>query len=244
MATAGKWMFFIGLILGLVALGVVIWGGTQVVQATDALTQDTITVEGETTVPMQSQSMRFIIAEGNDTPVCTVTAADGTNVPVGSDEVISDLASDETGQIIGTITADEAGDYTVACTGGTVTVSGSLGSSVLIGAVAAGLGLVALLPLGLLTLIGLILWLVGRSRNKRADQDAGGYGYSTSTGSGYVDGPGYVDGQGYGNAPGYGPPPSSPSSPSTSDPYAPPPPPPGYGPGAGGSEDPAGGSRG
>lgn len=241
MATAGKWMFLIGLILGLVALGVVIWGGTQVVRASDAFTQDTITVEGQTTVPMQSQSMRFIIAEGNNTPVCTVTAADGSNVPVGSDDVVSDLAADGTGQIIGTITADEAGDYTVACSGGPVTVSGSLGSSVIISTVAAGLGLVALLPLGLLTLIGLILWLVGRSRNKRADQGGGGYGYSTSTGSGYVDGPGHVDGQGYGNAAGYGAPPSS-SSPS--DPYAPPPPPPGYGPGAGGSDGPSGSSRG
>ena len=104
------------------------------------------------------------------------------------------------------------------------------------GVLAAGLGLLALLGFGFLTLIGLILWLVGRNRDKKAMDGPGGYGYSTSSGYGQSQGYGAPPSPGYGQQ-GYGQGPQDrtqqwgtpgqqpPAQGSTDNPWAAPPPP-------------------
>lgn len=231
MRTAGKWMFFVGLVLSLLTVGVLVWGGNQAFRAFSALEGDTIPVDGRTSVSMPEGGVRFILSEGAPAPSCTVTDPEGATVPTAADDAVADLASDAQYSIVGTIAASEPGDYTVECTGGTASVSGLLPTSALLGATAAALALVALVPLGLLTLLGLILWLVGRSRDRRAAMDAGPGGGTTS-GYGYQPPPPAGHGQ---RAP------EDPTSPSAgqgqADPWAPPPPPgrrpddPGHGPG-------------
>lgn len=178
MRTAGRWMFFIGLILSLVTVAATIWGGVQVFRAATAMESSTIPVEGATTVPMAERSMRLIVSSGTDDPSCTVTAPDGSSVPTTPDQAMRDFAADQQYRVVGTITATSAGDYTVECSA-PAEITGALPASAVIGATAVALGLLALIPLGILTLVGLILWLVGRSRDRKAALAPGvswGYG--------------------------------------------------------------------
>ena len=140
--------------------------------------------------------------------------------------------------LVGTYTAATAGEHSFECEGGDAMLTPGFSGDQLGGIIAAGLGFLALLPLGLLTLIGLILWLVGRGKDRRALQQPVGPGGYGGHGHGYdgnssaygqtQDTPGW---QGYGQ--GAPPPPSSGQSwpppeessggPSTTDPYASPP---------------------
>lgn len=255
MRTAGKWIFFIGLVLSLVTLAATIWGGVQVFRAATAMESSTIPVEGATTVPMTDRSMRLIISSGTETPSCTVTAPDGSSVPTTPDQAMRDIATDQQFRVVGTITAEAAGDYTVECSG-PAEITGALPASAVVGGTAVALGLLALIPLGILTLVGLILWLVGRGRDRKAALAPGvSWGYGDQPGPAQYGseqyGQGYGGGAGRGNEPGssnqpgptpgpynqpgstpgpYNQPGSTPGSSnrpgSSTDPYGPPPPPP------------------
>lgn len=233
MRTAGRWMFIVGLVLSLVTLGVTVWGASQAWRTFSAMESDLVAVEGATTVPMPERSMRAIVTTAAEDPSCTVTAPDGSSVPTAVDGAVMDMASGEQFRVVGTITADEAGDYTVECTGGQAQVTGALPATAVIGISAAALGVLALVPLGLITLLGLILWLVGRSRDRKAAL-ATGAGYSQSHGHGQERPPypGSYGSYGSGGAQGYGQSPARPTDPpapepgrAPTDPWAPPPPP-------------------
>ncbi|WP_202613509.1 hypothetical protein [Ornithinimicrobium cerasi] len=228
MRTAGKWMFLIGLLLSLITAGVMIWGGSQAFRAFSAMENDLIPVEGTTTVSMPERSIRAIVSSSAEEPQCTVTDPDGVSVPTTPDQAVSDLAAGEQYRVVGTITAAEAGDYTVECSGGAAQVTGALPASGVIGITAAALGALALVPLGIITLLGLILWLVGRSRDRKAAL-APGVGYRQGQPVGYGQSQGYGEGQqGYGQSQtqgqrGYGQGQGAGQEPH--DPWAPPPPP-------------------
>ncbi|OLT22208.1 hypothetical protein BJF81_13235 [Ornithinimicrobium sp. CNJ-824] len=242
MTKAGKIMFFVGLVLSVLSLIAVVWGTTQTVRVAQNMMDDTITVSGDTTVPMSQGGSRMILTEGGQEPTCTVTAPDGSDVAVTQDAAFSDLGDAQV-QLVGSFTAVQSGDHTITCDA-PAQLTPELSASSAMGVLAAGLGLLALLGFGFLTLIGLILWLVGRSRDKKATNGPGGYGYSTSSGYGQGQGygappsPGYgQQGSGYGQQ-GYGQPGSAdgnqqwgtpgqqpPSQGSTDNPWAAPPPP-------------------
>ncbi|MFK5645207.1 hypothetical protein ACI3ET_01645 [Ornithinimicrobium sp. LYQ121] len=242
MTTAGKWMFFIGLILSVITLGVGIWGITQAVNDFSDLEQSMVDVAADesVSVPMTDNSTRMIFADAGSGASCTVTDPDGSSVAVGSDSTFDQMASEEGLDLIGTFTSTQAGDYSVECTSA-VQVGPELRLADMLGAVAAGLAFLALVPLGLLTLLGLILWLVGRSKDRKAELGTSGYGYGPgrqpypqqgydqqgSSGQNYPP-QGYGE-QGYGQQgqsyPQDSPPPPQASGGSTTDPYAPPPPP-------------------
>ncbi|QFG68094.1 hypothetical protein [Ornithinimicrobium pratense] len=198
MTTAGKWMFIIGLVLSVITAGVMIWGFFQVVNAAEAIESESTSLSSPQTVTMDNGDRRIVLANSPGAVTCTVTLPDGTEQPLdGSD--VDDVAADATTMtVIGGHAATTAGDHTFACEGGEAHLSGPIDSAFLIGAAAAGLALLALFPLGLITIIGLILWLVGRSRDKREQQGpmhAGGPGYGAPYGQ-----QGYGQ-QGYGQAP-------------------------------------------
>jgi hypothetical protein len=216
-------MFLIGLVLSVITLGIGIWGITQAVNDFSDLEQSMVDVAADdaTAVPMAANSTRMIFAESGSAASCTVTDPDGASVEVGSDATFDQMASEDGMDLIGTFRSTDAGDYSVECTSA-VQVGPELRLGDMMGALAAGLAFLALVPLGLLTLLGLILWLVGRSRDNRAAVGTTGYGY----------GPGQTPypqdhGQGYGQGSSY--PADSPSpranDASATDPYAPPPPP-------------------
>lgn len=198
MTTAGKWMFIIGLVLSLITAGVMVWGFVQLVNAAESMESEAVSLSSPQSVTMGEGESRFVLADSSGAVSCTVTPPGGTEQPLsGSD--FDDAAADATTMtVIGGHAATVAGEHTFACEGGEARLSGPIGSSALVGAGAAGLALLALFPLGLITIIGLILWLVGRSKDKKqqAAMQAGGPGYGAPYGQ-----PGY--GQGYGQQ-GYG----------------------------------------
>lgn len=178
MRTAGRWMFLVGLVLSLLTVGVMVWGGTQVFRAATALDEaGTTQVEGATTLTMGERSLRLIVSSASEVPTCTVTDPSGAAVPTTADPNLDVITADQQYRVVGSITARSAGDYTVECTG-PAEVTGELPASAIAGATAGLLGFLALLPLGLLTVVGLIMWLVGRSRDRKAATAPGvGWGY-------------------------------------------------------------------
>ncbi|WP_022921564.1 hypothetical protein [Ornithinimicrobium pekingense] len=202
MTTAGKVLFFVGLALSVIAVIVGIWGINRAIQDFSAMEADAFPVEGTATVPMQDGDVRFILAEPGTDPACTVTGPDGADVPVVAETALDDAAAQEGTSLVGTFTAGAAGEHTVTCESA-AELSPALGFRDAIGLGTAGLAFLALFPLGFITLLGLVLWLVGRSRDRKAAAGPGGYGYSTSSGYGDASyGQGYGQ-QGYG-APGPG----------------------------------------
>lgn len=227
MTTPGKVLFFLGLLLSLVAVAVAVWGVTSTVRTASTMQADAIQVQQDTatTVPMEADRVRLILADPGTEPSCTVAAPNGQDVPVSQDPAF-DAAAQEGLVVVGTFTAQTAGEHTVTCDAPAM-ISPSLGLSDVTGIVAAGIAFLALFPLVLLTLLGLVLWLVGRNRDKKAALAASGYGtgpggYGTDAG-GY-DPRGYDPRGGYQDTPPPGsggwqsspPPPPGPSS----DPYA------------------------
>lgn len=196
MTAPGKWMFIIGLVLSVITAVVMVWGFMQVVGGVQAMEEEATSLSSPQTVTMEAGESRFVLASSPGSASCTVTLPDGTERPL--DQATSnDVPTDETtDDLAGSYTAETAGEHTFACEGGgSVQLSGPFGSAFLIGAGVAGLALIALLPLGLVTIVGLILWLVGRSRDKKALQGPG-YGQPPYGQQGYGQ-------QGYGQ-PGYG----------------------------------------
>lgn len=260
MTTAGKVIFFVGLALTVIAVIVGIWGINRAIQDFGEMADDAVSVQGAATVPMEADDIRFILAPQGTDPVCTVAGPSGTDVPVESDSALEDAAaSGEGNTVVGAFTATEAGEHTVTCdTPAELSPALDIGDAVGVGA--AGLAFLSLFPLGFITLLGLVLWLVGRNRDKKSAIGPGGYGYSTSSGYGthgypeqgygaqgqsYQDqgygaqGQSYQD-QGYGaqgqggdGQPGHGTPP--PPGPADGSPYGTPPPP-----GGGTGADPGG----
>ena len=250
MRTAGKWMFVIGLVLSLLAVGAVVWGITSATRTYEEMSRNQVALEGPTTVPMQSGQLRLILAEPTASPSCTATAPDGSDAPIEVDDTLGDIAQEQDHlRVVGSFVADRSGDYTVECDGAGAVLSGPVDASAVGSVAALALGLLSLLPLGLLTVVGLILWLVGISKDRRAALAApapggygpGGYGQPNYGQQSYGQ-------QSYGqqsSTPSYGQPPSDyppqpPSSfappASTTDPYAAPPADP-YGPPPGRSSE-------
>lgn len=222
MTTAGKWMFIIGLILSIIAAGAAIWGVSRTVDVAQRMESQSVRLTSPQTVAMEQGDSRMVLNDvGAGSTSCTVTLPDGTQTDLEAPDATQDqIMQDAQMEIVGVHTAQTAGEYEFSCEGGDAMLTPGISMNDLGGAVAAGLGLLALLPLGLLTLIGLILWLVGRGRDKKALQtpvgsSGSGYAYGPDQGYGQTSG-GYGQTSGdYGQSQGYG--------------QVPPPPPQGYG---------------
>lgn len=227
LTTAGKIIFFIGLVLSLVALAVGIWGFSQLMSSLDTWEDDSIVVQGSESVPMDLDDTRFILADEGTDPACTVAGPSGQDVPVTSDPTLDQAAAQEGMGVLGSFTATEAGQYTVTCDS-PARLTPAIGMSDVLG-LGALLGFLALFPLGFLTLLGLVLWLVGRSRDKKAalaPQQAGpGYEYGYGAPAGYQPGPTYGTGAHPGppSAPGSAGQPSMPAADPQASPWATPP---------------------
>lgn len=207
LTTAGKWMFIIGLVLSLITLAVTVWGGVQTARGIDSAQRGAVSLSSPQQVSMEAGEMRMVLSESSAGAGCTVTLPDGTEQGLEQDDLTTMDAGGSDVQPIGTFMAESAGEHTFSCDAAGTQLTGPVPSSAVFGIFAAALGALALLPLGLITIIGLILWLVGRSRDKKALQEpVGSHGYGQPYGQqgygGYPqDTPGYGQ-QGYGGQPG------------------------------------------
>ena len=180
MTTAGKWMFIVGLVLSIIAAGVAIWGFSRAAGMVDDFSSDATSLQGgEATVPMEEGDLRMVLDEtGGSSTTCTVTLPDGSQGQLAADSSLEGGTEGVT--IVGTYQATTSGDHTFSCDGGSPALTPNLDFSAMIGAGVGAIAILGLFPLGLLTIIGLILWLVGRGRdNRAAAAPAGGYGYGT-----------------------------------------------------------------
>lgn len=208
LTTAGKWMFIIGLILSILVGAVIAWGAFQGSQMISGFEDGETQMEGgQATVAMEEGDMRFVSSTTTgETPTCAVTLPDGSEAPLSNDSMMDTGDPQVDAQIVGSYSATTAGEHTFTCEGGSTTLSPSISMSAIIGFGIAGVGILLLIPLIILTVVGLIMWLVGRGKDKRAAQEPpGGYGYGT--GHAYPQqGYGQPQDQGYPQAPqqGYG----------------------------------------
>lgn len=174
MKTFGKILFFLGvlsLVLGIIGA---VLAGTTFKEVSDFVDQQQ-SIEGSTTVSMDEDETRMLLGPDADSSACTVQGATlGDLAPGTSAEVNNE-------NILGTITADTAGDVTVTCSEPGYALSGpaDMGAFMKL-----GLGLAAaifLIPLGLLLmLVGGLLWFFGRRKNKQQQ-------YSSYTNGEYSD---------------------------------------------------------
>ncbi len=218
MTTAGKWMFLIGLILTVLAGILAAWGVSRTVDMAQQMESESVSLAGGAqSVTMEEGATRMVVTESGAAGIsCTVTLPDGSTTSLdGGDEMADSALQDTEFGLVGTFTATSAGEHSFECEGGDAMLTPGFSADQLGGIIAAGLGFLALLPLGLLTLIGLILWLVGRGRDRRALQQPVGPGGYGGHGSGYggdssaygqtQDTPGWQGQQGYGQGQqGYG----------------------------------------
>ena len=213
LTTAGKWMFIIGLVLSVVVGIAVVWGGVQGARMISGFQDGGTPMEGgQATVAMDEGDFRLVTTEASGaTPTCTVTAPDGTESALTQDGTFDTGDPQADAAVVGTYQATVTGEHTFTCEGEAATTLSpnvSLGATVALGV--AALGLLLLIPLLIITVVGLVMWLVGRSRDKKAvDGPPGGYGYGT--GHAYPQqGYGPPQDSGYPQAPqqGYGQPPS------------------------------------
>ena len=137
MTKAGKIMFFVGLVLSVLSLIAVVWGTTQTVRVAQNMMDDTITVSGDTTVPMNQGGTRMVLTEGAQAPTCTVTAPDGSDVAVTQDAAFQDLGDAQV-QIVGSFTAVQSGEHTITCDA-PAQLTPELSASSAMGVLAAGL---------------------------------------------------------------------------------------------------------
>lgn len=182
LTTAGKWMFIIGLILSVLVGAVIAWGAVQGSRMISGFEDGETQMDGgQATVAMEEGDMRFVSSTTTgETPTCTVTLPDGSETPLPGDTMMDTGDPQVDAQIVGSYSATTAGQHTFTCEGGSTTLSPSISMSAIIGFGIAGVGILLLIPLLILTVVGLIMWLVGRGKDKRAEQEPpGGYGYGT-----------------------------------------------------------------
>lgn len=203
LTTAGKWMFIVGLVLSLIAAGVMIWGFMQAGNLVEYSEDGTPLEGGTATVAMEEGDMRMVVDESGGTgTTCTVTGPDGTESPLDTSTAVS--GGGQEGSIVGSYQATASGDHTFACEGGDASITPNVDFGAMVGIGIGAIALLALLPLGLITIVGLIMWLVGRGRDKRAlDAPAGGYGYGYGQGAPQQGGYSGQQQQGYGDQQGY-----------------------------------------
>lgn len=182
MTSAGKWMFIIGLVLTVLAGILAAWGVSRTVDLAQQMESESVALAGgPQSVTMEEGATRMVVTESGAAGIsCTVTLPDGSTTSLSGGDAMADSALQDTEfGLVGTYTAATAGEHSFECEGGDAMLTPGFSGDQLGGIIAAGLGFLALLPLGLLTLIGLILWLVGRGKDRRALQQPvgpGGYG--------------------------------------------------------------------
>lgn len=178
---AGKILLIVGAIIVVIALAVGIALTAVGAKSYDDADTDSTIFVGATTLDLEAgTTYQVYVHDDAEEATCTATAADGsTSEPGTADGATFDDSYDYSWKSASAFTVPADGSYEVACTPAEqeVEVGTEPGSDARTGALTA-LGGVAVLaagtPLGILLLIiGLVLFLVGRSRAKAAQASPG-----------------------------------------------------------------------
>lgn len=174
----GAVLFWVGLVLTLVSLIATVASGFSLARNAEGL-EDARAVIGSTTVTLQAGELRGIVKESTQDPdpACAVTGPDGAQVPVRGAGQMSSEWGLVSFLVVADFEATTSGEHTVSCEGSAATlippvgVDGLLGGAFVIVAGVLGMGFGVTLAL-----IGVVLWLVGRSQSsKAAAQGPSGY---------------------------------------------------------------------
>jgi hypothetical protein len=173
----GAVLFWVGLVLTLVSLVATVASGFSLARNAEGL-EDARAIVGSTTVTLQAGEVRGIVKESTQDPdpSCAVTGPDGAEVPVRGAGELSSQWGLLSFIVVADFEATASGDHTVSCEGSAATlippvgVDGLLGGAFVIVAGVLGMGFGVTLAL-----IGLVLWIVGRSQSSKAMQGPTGY---------------------------------------------------------------------
>ncbi len=149
---------------GGIALGVVGIGGS-VSKVSDG---EVISGTGQVTLEAD-ESLQLYRRQGDTPPSCTMQTPDGQPPASGTSQSSSITIQGDTWQSFDSFRTTASGDYVLSCTGGDVLVAPPLS----IGGIFAGVGGILLAVFGGLgglafLAIGIVLWIIGRSRRRQA----------------------------------------------------------------------------
>ncbi|MBM9464024.1 hypothetical protein JL108_11245 [Aeromicrobium sp. YIM 150415] len=149
---------------GGVALGVIGIGGS-VSKVGDG---EVISGAGQITLEAD-EDLQLYRRQGDATPSCTMQTPDGEPPARGTSQSSSVTVHGDTWRSFDSFRTTTAGDYVLSCTGGDVLVAPPLS----IGGIFAGVGGILLAVFGglggvALLVVGIILWIIGRSRRRQA----------------------------------------------------------------------------
>ncbi|MGJ3508370.1 hypothetical protein [Enemella sp. A6] len=175
----GKILFFGGLIATIVALALGIGGLVYALSAVTSTVRDSPSGMGEVSTQSPSDATWYVFADSPSFSECVARGPEGDDIEIRRPNGSMTFTVDGR-QVhrIAEFTADKAGQYQVECDANSGTIrlveadkaTGGIGWMI-----AAPFLIVGGIFLGLLTLLGLILWLVGRSREKSAPVTPGPY---------------------------------------------------------------------
>ena len=177
MAKAGKIIFFIGIIGLVLVIGGAIFMGVfsfgKISSTTDSLktfnTETTIDHDGESNLTVYARSSGAATSVSTD---CTVEGPGGEAMYKGGSSGHYSSGSDGEWHYAGSFEAKTAGKYTVTCGGALSDEQLMVGPPIGIGSIfgltgAVLIGIFGGFAFGGLTILGLILWIVGRNKQKK-----------------------------------------------------------------------------
>ncbi|MFT3661732.1 MAG: hypothetical protein QM809_10105 [Gordonia sp. (in: high G+C Gram-positive bacteria)] len=168
MKTAGKWLTFTGLAIGIISLIVGIVTTVSGFGKLAELVDDTFVVSGPTAYTAAAGETLVLYREGygvGSTPSCTFDgpAQPKTTSPGSAEYTYNDV----TLRPFLNVTFTQSGSYTITCS-----LSGVVaGPEISVGGIASGVGGIFLLFFGvglgsLMLIIGIVLWIIGANRTK------------------------------------------------------------------------------
>ena len=173
---AGAIMFWLGVVIGLASIAAIVIGGFATARTvTDAIDSSEPMPGGTATRTMSAGDTisLYQTSGANGAVSCQVTAPDGSTSDVSSSVDASGEFNGDTFDLVGTVTAQTSGEHVFLCTGGETVIGPSIGIAEFGGAFAVLGGFLGLLLAGLIGIIGMILWFLGRSKVKQATQGPG-----------------------------------------------------------------------
>jgi len=206
----GKILFIGGLILTIAALAFGIGGIVYAVQSGVGVVRDSPSGDAAATVQAEDGEQWYVFAETPTLAECTATGPDGVTVEVNRPGSSMSFDFDNTKVYrVGEFTTEAAGEYAITCAPdiGTIRlVEADRINGTFTWLIAAPFLIVFSIFSGLATLLGLILWLIGRSREKNPPTPP-------PPGGGYPAGPGFPPAPGAQPGPGGYPGPGQPPYP-------------------------------
>ncbi|UEJ83901.1 hypothetical protein Bra3105_06215 [Brachybacterium halotolerans subsp. kimchii] len=176
MKKAGLIMLIVGLVLCLIGIVVFVVAIVKVVGVASDVSDNSTVFNGSATIELEAgKDMQAYVHEGETGPSCTIVGADGTNPDTGTVNQKSTVTTEGTDwESFGSFTAKSTQEYTITCDSPNevmvappVSVGGIVGSvgGIIGGLLVGGFGF-------LLLVVGVILFFVGRSKAKKAQNPA------------------------------------------------------------------------